>query len=943
MGSTTPSNESSRDVLLVPDILERISDAFVAIDGCGRFAYVNARAAGFLGKSTETPASEAAGSDPPKPDCQPFPVDVGQLAGNGEGVREHHDADCDRWFEYRVAPAADGVWVFFNEITPRKHQERALNESRQRTERLAARLQAVASVASGVVGAGSYERLDRLIRDACTEVLPYQVLTFGLYDPGTHSLRFLPDWVEGVFQPEATIPLHGMPSEGVVRNRTSLLTLRSDDPRARGAVMLIGSRKLSESIIRTPIISGDRVLGVISVHSYTPDFYTADDVQALEAFAAVAARAIETIDLLAESRSTHEALRESEERFRSLTEVAADAILVMDPDSAVLYANPAAGELFGYTADEFLGMSVTQLMPERFRDAHRAGLRRYVATGERTIPWRGLEIVVLQRNGEELLVEIAFGSFTKNGRQLFTATMRSIAERKKSEEELRKSEERYRVLAGATSATIWRANADGRGVIEQGLGTDFSGRSANEAAPWSWLDAIHPDDRDASTAAWNAAVVSKTAFEFEHRLLRRDGEYRQMSVRAVPLLDPDGRIREWIGAHSDVTERRQMEEQLRQAHKMEAVGQLAGGIAHDFNNILMAITGFATFLQEIVSSEEAREYATEIQKAADRAAGLTRQLLAFGRRQMLRPGVLDLNELIERESAMLRRLVPARIRMSTATGKNLGRVEVDLVQMQQVLMNLVLNAADAMPDNGTLTIETGNRTIGERDRARYNFLKEGRYVSLNVKDTGCGISEEALARIFEPFFTTKAPGEGTGLGLSTAYGIVKQSGGYIWAESEKGKGCNFTVLLPRIDQRAVSSIDTAGVEATNSTHNAGTVLVAEDEDAVRSLVRLVLSRAGYTVLTAADGEEAIDVAAAHEGEIDLLLTDVVMPRMGGTELASRLRGSRPDLPVIFMSGYAGEALTRDGTLPSGSAFIQKPFKPSVLSTTVRDTLAGCSH
>ncbi len=938
LGPQHTSTGISRESALSPDLVERISDAFVAIGTDGRYSYVNNNAAALLESRPENLVGEQVDSDLPKRACQPFPLTVAQLANDNGEAHEYHDGRCDRWFEYRVSPAADGAWVFFNEITSRKRQERALDESRQRTERMAARLQAVASVASGVLGAGSYELLDRLIRDACTEVLPFEVLTFGLYDAESHSLTFLPDWVEGVFQPAVTIPLHGMPSERVVRDRKSLVTLRSEDPRARGAVKLIGSKRLSESIIRTPIVSGDRVLGVIAVHSYTADFYTPDDVQALEAFAAVAARAIETIDLLAESRTTHEALRESEERFRSLTEVAADAILVMDANNALLYANPAAELLFGYTAEELSGMSITSLMPERFRKPHTAGLKRYVATGTRTISWRGIEIAVLQRNGEELLVEITFASFTKGGRQLFTATMRSIAERKKAEEELRKSEERYRVLARATSDTIWRAHADGRGLIEHGSGSGLGSASIDSNLERNWLEAVHPDDRTASAKAWNEALAGKTAFECEQRILRRDGEYRQITVRGVPLIDADGQIREWIGAHSDVTDQRQLEDQLRQAHKMEAVGQLAGGIAHDFNNILMAITGFASFLHETVSGAEAKEYTVEIQKAADRAAGLTRQLLAFGRRQMLRPNVLDLNELVERESAMLRRLVPARITMSTVAGTDLGRVEVDLVQMQQVLMNLVLNAADAMRDNGTLTIETGNRSVSEVDRARYPFLKTGEYVSLAVVDTGCGIGEDGLARIFEPFFTTKAPGEGTGLGLSTAYGIVKQSGGYIWAESEEGKGSTFTVLLPRIERSAPVVPAAPCFDSSKDARNAGTVLVAEDEDAVRSLVRLALKRAGYTVLTAADGEDALAVAKAHDGKIDLLLTDVVMPRMGGPELAVRLRESRPDLPVIFMSGYAGDALTREGSLPSGSAFVQKPFTPSVLASTVRDVL-----
>ncbi len=422
-------------------------------------------------------------------------------------------------------------------------------------------------------------------------------------------------------------------------------------------------------------------------------------------------------------------------------------------------------------------------------------------------------------------------------------------------------------------------------------------------------------------------------WEHHHSVLGRTFSAHDRIIRW-----PDGRdVRMELAI--DITEQKRTEEQLQAALKMEAVGSLAGGIAHDFNNLLSVILNSATFVLEgLREGDPLREDVLEIQKAGKRAAALTRQLLAFSRRQVLEPRLLDPNETLAAMDSMLRRMVGEDVRFNQILAPDLGRVKVDPGQLEQVVMNLVSNSRDAMPEGGKLTIETANAELDEAYAQGHVTVKPGSYVRLAVSDTGCGMDEATRRRVFEPFFTTKEMGKGTGLGLSTVYGIVKQSGGYIWAYGEPGKGSTFKVYLPRVMEELEAREE--AVKPGEPPRGTETVLVVEDEEVVRTVVARMLRAAGYHVLTASNGGEGLLICEEHQEEIHLLITDVVMPRMSGSQLAERLQRLRPGLPVLYMSGYTDNSIVHHGVLDLGPSFIGKPFSGLDLRKKVQQALRG---
>ena len=388
---------------------------------------------------------------------------------------------------------------------------------------------------------------------------------------------------------------------------------------------------------------------------------------------------------------------------------------------------------------------------------------------------------------------------------------------------------------------------------------------------------------------------------------------------------------------SEITERKSLEAQLMQSQKMEAVGRLAGGVAHDFNNLLTVIAGFGELLSEgLDHNSPLHEYSEEIKKAAERAAHLTRQLLAFGRRQILQPQVLDLNTVVADVDKMLRRLIGEDIQLKTVQNPSLGQVMADPMQIQQILLNLAVNSRDAMPKGGKLTIETANVELDEAYARGHINVTPGSYVMLAVSDTGTGMDAETRAHIFEPFFTTKEKGKGTGLGLATVYGIVKQSGGNIYVYSEPGLGTTFKIYLPQIEEPAPLPAAEKPQELLSETQR--TILLVEDEAGVRTLARKVMESKGFRVLEAIQGEQALKILKEHAGPIHLLLTDVVLPGMGGRELAGHIEALHPEMRVLFMSGYTDEAIVSHGVLQSGIAFIPKPFTPDALVRKVHEIL-----
>ena len=436
-----------------------------------------------------------------------------------------------------------------------------------------------------------------------------------------------------------------------------------------------------------------------------------------------------------------------------------------------------------------------------------------------------------------------------------------------------------------------------------------------------------------------ATILSGQTWHGELINRRKDGKLYTEEMTITPVRDGRGNITHFTATKQDVTERRTLEAQLHQASKMEAVGRLAGGVAHDFNNLLTIINGYSQILQEKLPSDtEASGHLKEISLAGERAAALTRQLLAFSRRQVLAPQVLDLNAVVSNLDKMLRRLIGEDIKLHTHLDPTLGRVKADPGQIEQVLMNLVVNARDAMPTGGNLTLETSNVELDETYASTHPTVKPGPHVMLAVGDTGSGMTPETKARIFEPFFTTKEQSKGTGLGLATVYGIVKQSGGSIWVYSELGQGTVFKIYLPIVSNNLVAK-GPANTE-TDSAAGTETILVVEDEKGVRSLIRLALMSVGYKVLEVEDGESAVAMCANYDGPIHLLLTDVVMPQMSGPAVAEKVSAVRPGIKVIYMSGYTDDAVLHHGVLSEDMPFIQKPFSPLALRKKIREVLGG---
>jgi PAS domain S-box-containing protein len=507
----------------------------------------------------------------------------------------------------------------------------------------------------------------------------------------------------------------------------------------------------------------------------------------------------------------------------------------------------------------------------------------------------------------------------------------------KSKQALLESEENYRKLVEEAPYGILCAAPRGALVTANQALAEMVGYSSPQdlTATVRGLDLFMDAAEQERLTRALAAHEKLSGFETQWR--RKDGKPISVRIGGRAVRNVHGRVVQYELMVENTTERKLLEEQLRKSQRMEAVGRLAGGVAHDFNNLLMVIQGYSDVLVDRLQGQDyIHKQAVQIRKAADRAAGLTRQLLAFSRMQMLQPQVLDLNGVIQDLAKMLPRLLGEDIELFVSAAPELGRVKADLSQMEQVILNLAVNARDAMPEGGRLTMETSNVFLDEGYGARYPNFQPGEYVQLAVTDTGMGMDDETIAHMFEPFFTTKEPGKGTGLGLATVYGVVKQSGGWIWVYSEPGKGACFKVLLPRVDAPVTAAA--APVAGTQRPRGSETILLVEDQEAVRELARDFLKSSGYNVLDAGLGSEAMEIAARHQGPIHLLVTDVIMPKMNGRELADRLMAARPEMKVLFMSGFGEYAAVQHDVIKRGAPSLQKPFSMDVLARKVREVL-----
>jgi two-component system cell cycle sensor histidine kinase/response regulator CckA len=507
-------------------------------------------------------------------------------------------------------------------------------------------------------------------------------------------------------------------------------------------------------------------------------------------------------------------------------------------------------------------------------------------------------------------------------------------ERRRAEHQLRTKAAEYRLLFDANPAPMWVFDAETlRFLAVNDAALRQYGYSREEFLSLTLLEIRPEEDREDLLRIRREEPTGPRQYSgLRHR--KKDGTIIEVDVSADSLVFAGRPAR--IVLVQDVTQRTRLEEQLRQAQKMEAVGRLAGGIAHDFNNLLTVIGGHSELLlQELAAEDPRRADVLTVQEAGERAAELTRQLLAFSRKQVLEPQVLDLNSLLRDSERLLRRLLTENVELRIVLVPELGRVRADPVQLRQVVLNLVVNARDAMPDGGVLTLETQNADIDAEYMARHGLVSEGRYVLLAVSDTGIGMNAETKGRIFEPFFTTKERGRGTGLGLATVYGIVRQSGGFIWVYSEPGRGATFKVYLPAVDAEVTAESDRPVGESPRGSE---TVVLVEDDKQVRELAQRVLERQGYRVLPAADATEALRLPQLDAGPIHLLVTDVIMPGMNGRELAERLGVRYPDLKVLYVSGYTDDVIVRHGMLDPGTRFLQKPFSPDALVRKVSDVL-----
>ncbi|HSD02894.1 MAG TPA: ATP-binding protein, partial [Gaiellales bacterium] len=518
-----------------------------------------------------------------------------------------------------------------------------------------------------------------------------------------------------------------------------------------------------------------------------------------------------------------------------------------------------------------------------------------------------------------------------------------ITRRKEAEQalldQLGRSEEEYRTLFDLHPNPIWVYDLETLRFLAVNAATVRQyGYSRQELASMTIADIRPQDEVEAMLAAVGSVAQGATrSGPWHHR--KRDGTVFEVEISSHTITF-GGRRGEVVMA-IDVSERRALEQQLLQAQKMEAVGQLAGGVAHDFNNLALVISGHADLLIEELDNARPRESVREIRRAADQARELTQQLLAFSRRQVLHPVEIDVSQVVGEVVPMLRRLIGDDVELSTQLGSGVGTVRADPAQLRQVVMNLALNARDAMPRGGRLSIETSARSLDEQLTEARLELAPGEYVVLAVSDTGLGMDDATRGRIFEPFFTTKNPGEGTGLGLSTVYGIVKQSGGSIWVYSELGRGTTFKIYLP-LHAASAAAAPPAHEPEAEATAATATLLLVEDHEQVRTLVHLVLERQGFTVLAASNGGEALAVSAAHDEQIDLVLTDLVMPGMDGKELVDRLREQRPGVRALFTSGYA-QGMVEGRELDDGDAFLPKPYDQAELASAIGAVLAAAPN
>ena len=641
---------------------------------------------------------------------------------------------------------------------------------------------------------------------------------------------------------------------------------------------------------------------------------------------------------VAERKRAEDTLRESEERFSNAFEYAPIGVALVSLDGRWLKVNRALCDLLGYSEAELLTRNFKDMtdptdLKENLESVRRltAGVIRFYQIEKRYVHASGHFVLVL--------LNVSLVRDSQGEPSYFISQIQDITERKQAETALKESEERFRSYFefGLFGMAI---TSPAKGCLE--VNDELCrmlGYARNELLQKTWPELTHPDDRAADVAQFDRVMAGDIdGYTLDKRWVRKDGRVIDSTISVKCLRRAGGLVDYFVALVQDVTERKRLEARLFESQKLETVGKLAGGIAHEFNSILTAIIGQSDLLLgDLPPGSPLVRNATEISQAAGRAATLTRQLLAYGRKQMLQQDTVDLNQMITNMESVFLPLMGEKVHLHIVPDPGLSAVKADAGQIEQVIMNMVINARDAMPKGGDLTLETANVTIDEQGAGRDSELKPGNYVMLAITDTGVGMSEDVRARVFDPFFTTKGVGEGTGLGLSTSYGIVKQSGGHIGVASERGRGTTFRIYLPQAGQQAkmpVQRLDTPDLP-----RGMETILLVEADPALREMAAVLLERLGYIVLAAGDGAEALSLSQQRDtGHIDLLLADVAMPHMGGRELSERILALHPHTRILFTSAYTGHAMVQQGGLDNGVALLQKPFTPSALARKLREVL-----
>ncbi|MFO0603734.1 MAG: PAS domain S-box protein [Polyangiales bacterium] len=806
-------------------------------------------------------------------------------------------------------------------------------------------------------GAGLRRTLEEVVR-LVEELLPGALCSVLVVDPSAQRLRFgagpsLPDEYNRAVDGVAIGPSAGSCGTAAHRKQTVAVDDIATDPLWRDYRELALRHGL-RSCVSVPIFGGGdlpglergAVIGTFALYGRRPGPVAPLTYAVLSGAGRLAREAIETrgaegssaaaaqtahvaeaaslAGMAIERDRAEHALREGEERFRDVLDSSPAAVCLEDLGGAFLFANRAAADLFGVPRAGWAGKRARDLLPAPVADvfdARRASVRE---AGRRVDERLTLRIAP----GREVTVLATYFPLMR-GSEVYAVCgiLTDITALVSAQRELLQ-------LWAHAPEPLCVARLDGR--LEQ-LNPAWSRRlgwTEAELLARPWLDLVHPDDLGATEAALGRLAGGAPSERFEARLRCADGSYRWFSWDTIHA--PGARA--MYGFVRDVTEERRLADQVRQVQKMEAIGQLASGVAHDFNNLLTVINGECEILLEAMPrSDPHREPLLEVLSAGQRAAELTAQLLAFSRKAIVEPKVVDPNAVVESSTKILRRLIGEDIELETSLGP-VPAIRVDPGQLEQVLINLAVNARDAMPTGGRLRIATGPADVAPGGRPEHAELAPGRYVELSLADDGAGMAPEVKAHVFEPFFTTKGVGKGTGLGLATVYGIVRQAGGAIWVDSEAGRGTAFHMLFPPARGAAVGSPPAPEV-APRGTE---TVLLVEDEAGVRKVAHAILAGHGYEVLDARNGDDAVRVAAAHAGPIHLLVTDVVMPGLGGRALVDRIRAARAAIRVLYMSGYTDDAVLRHGVEASQDQFVQKPFTPSTLARRVRETLDHAS-